>query len=164
MTADAMTPSALSEGTLSTDPEPDVATIWRLLQQRLFRGMHRHISAVVSDAGLSLSQAKLLWWLGTDEHQTQREAAHWLECDPSNVTTNADALETRGLIERRLDPQDRRLRTLALTPAGAALREELLGHVMQPPPWLTPLSTEEARVLYGLLSRLLSAADDGPCW
>ena len=42
--------------------------------------------------------------------------------DASYVTTIADQLEERGLIERQPHPTDRRVKSLALTPEGLRLR------------------------------------------
>ena len=48
--------------------------------------------------------------------------AGMLFCDASNVTGIVDRLEARGLIERRPAAQDRRVKLLALTPAGEQVR------------------------------------------
>ncbi|MFQ6748386.1 MarR family transcriptional regulator, partial [Bordetella pertussis] len=42
-----------------------------------------------------------------------------------------DQLVAAGLIERREDPQDRRARTLHLTPAGQSLREQVENVLVQ---------------------------------
>ena len=43
-------------------------------------------------------------------------------CDPSFVTTVADALEKRGLARREPSQRDRRSKNLVLTDEGVALR------------------------------------------
>ena len=48
-----------------------------------------------------------------------------LGIDASYVTTIADQLEERGLIERQPHPTDRRIKSLAPTPEGRRLREKL---------------------------------------
>jgi MarR family 2-MHQ and catechol resistance regulon transcriptional repressor len=49
------------------------------------------------------------------------------------ITTAIDRLETKGLAERRNDPEDRRTRIVCLTPAGEALIASALRTM--PPPW-----------------------------
>ena len=44
-----------------------------------------------------------------------------MHCDPSFVTSIADMLEQRGLATRESDPADRRVKRIALTPAGSTL-------------------------------------------
>ena len=45
---------------------------------------------------------------------------------PSSLTAIADALETRGLVMRERDPNDRRAWLLRLTDEGAAVRADML--------------------------------------
>ncbi len=63
----------------------------------------------------------------------QREAALQLGYDPSNITALADALEAKGLVERRLDPSDRRVKTLARTAEGERLVRALDESLSHPP-------------------------------
>lgn len=56
-------------------------------------------------------------------------AAERLACDASYVTGLADRLEGLGLIERRQDPSDRRVKQLVITPAGADLRERIQAEI-----------------------------------
>ena len=53
------------------------------------------------------------------EGQSQRALAERLQVPPSRMVAFVDALEGRGLMERRADPADRRTRALHLTSAGA---------------------------------------------
>src|SRR4029077_882031 len=72
---------------------------------------------------LTLPQAMLLRQLG--DALPMNEAAGKLHCDPSNVTGIVDRLEARGLIERQHLATDRRVKHLALTPAGRRLRRKV---------------------------------------
>src|SRR2546425_967672 len=73
----------------------------------------------------SPSQARALHELDLERLISMRELAERLKSDPSNVTGVIDRLETRGLVQHRPDPADRRIKALALTSAGAKLRERL---------------------------------------
>ena len=52
----------------------------------------------------------------------QRRIAEILALDPSQIVGIVDDLEHRGLVERRLDPADRRNKLIFATAAGLALR------------------------------------------
>jgi DNA-binding MarR family transcriptional regulator len=83
----------------------------------------------------------------------QREAALQLGYDPSNITALADVLEAKGLLERRLDPSDRRVKTLARTAEGERLVRELEESLSRPPESLSRLSPDEQEQLLHLLSK-----------
>ena len=57
----------------------------------------------------------------TASPQTQKEIAGVLLLDPSQVVTLLDDLESRALLRRIPDPDDRRARLVTATPAGQEL-------------------------------------------
>jgi DNA-binding MarR family transcriptional regulator len=71
-------------------------------------------------------------------------------------TKLADRLETDGLIERRADPADRRVRNAALTPEGERLARLAMALVIRGlrGQLLAPLSEDGVRTLAALLARL----------
>ena len=81
--------------------------------------------------------------------------AQSLACDASNVTGLVDRLESRGLVRRRPSPEDRRVKVLDLTPAGARLRSIVLERMSRPPENLNRLSADEQRALVRILRRLM---------
>ena len=56
---------------------------------------------------------------------TQNEMAGLCEVEPITVGRLVDRLEARGLLERRLDPADRRIRRLHLLPASEPILKEI---------------------------------------
>ena len=60
-----------------------------------------------------------------DEPRPMGELAQQMHCDNSNITGIVDRLTERGLVERRAAEGDRRVKLVALTDAGRALRDEL---------------------------------------
>ena len=52
---------------------------------------------------------------------TQGEVAQWLYITPASVATSCKRLEKEGLLERRVDPQNRRKNQLYVTREGEAL-------------------------------------------
>ena len=70
--------------------------------------------------GLTLTQARVLGFASC-EPLSQRELAKRFGCDPSNISVIVDRLTERGLVERRPDPGDGRVKLIAATGAGHAL-------------------------------------------
>lgn len=83
-------------------------------------------------------------------------ASHW-HCDASNVTGIVTQLEQRGLVERRTDPADRRVRTVSLTEAGVAARSRAHQMMSEPPAAIAALSAEDQRTLRDLLVKATAA-------
>jgi DNA-binding MarR family transcriptional regulator len=86
--------------------------------------------------------------------QNQSDLPATLGMDPTNVVALLNELEADDLVQRRRSPQDRRRHTVSLTAAGRARLKEiehLLTGVEQRV--LGPLTPEEQRTLYALLSR-----------
>ena len=73
--------------------------------------------------GVSGAQIKVLLSLRADDAVPMSEVATRLDYDASNLTTLVERLRGRGLLERTEDPNDRRRKTLRLTPAGLKLRD-----------------------------------------
>jgi DNA-binding MarR family transcriptional regulator len=73
----------------------------------------------LAERGLSIARAELLWRLRRLGPRTQRELSQDLRCTPRNITGLVDALEGRGLVERRAHPTDRRATLVALSDAGS---------------------------------------------
>ena len=128
--------------------------LWTLLRDRALASLKDDFTARVADCGLSLPQGKLVRELARPE--SQRDLARRLHYDPSNITSLADSLEARGLIERRADAADRRFRLLALTPAGERLRASLEDLLAQPPAFLQRLTRAEQKQLLLLLTKIFA--------
>jgi len=127
---------------------------WALLV-RLFFAQRATLPSVASELQLSLAQCHALHLIGTDRPMPMGRLAETLACDASNVTGLVDRLEARGLVARRPSTEDRRIRVLVLTPAGADVRAALVERMMAPPPALRRLSPREQRALVRILKRLL---------
>ena len=101
--------------------------------------------------------------------RTQLALARAARLDKSTMVVAVDALEEHGLVERRLDPDDRRARIVVTTDAGRELlarAEEVVLAVEDEV--LADFGGEERRALRSLLTRLvigrLSTGDEsGSC-
>ncbi|GGP39313.1 MarR family winged helix-turn-helix transcriptional regulator [Streptomyces melanogenes] len=115
---------------------------------------HEEYERAAAEHALTGAQARVLGLLSL-EPVAMRKIARKLKCEPSNVTGIIDRLEARGLVERRPDPADRRVKLAAPTEEGrrmaAALRDSL-DFAREP---LAELSAEERTVLRDLLRRML---------
>jgi len=78
--------------------------------------------------GLSRGQ----WWLLTHlyfhDGCSQTELANSMEAERATVGRMLDRLEARGWVERRMDPSDRRLKRVFLTPTVAGLVRRMRAH------------------------------------
>ncbi|MFI6767949.1 MarR family winged helix-turn-helix transcriptional regulator [Streptomyces sp. NPDC050355] len=112
-----------------------------------------------AEHSLTGAQARVLGLLCV-EPLPMRKVAQRLKCEPSNITGIVDRLESRGLVERRPDPADRRVKLAAPTAEGArtagALRASL-GFAREP---LGKLSVAERTLLKELLQRMLGVAPE----
>ena len=119
----------------------------------LIKEAHELGQGIASDFGLTGSDAKALFLLGTP--LTMKELGLRMGCDPSFVTTVADALERHGLARREASQRDRRSKNLVLTPEGVRLRGLICGEISARAPWCTTLDTGERRCLLGLMRKML---------
>ena len=131
---------------------------WALLLQIGFDLVSAHFATTVAELDLAPAQARALHELDLDRPISMRELAERLKSDPSNLTGLIDRLEARGLVERRPDPTDRRIKGLALTPAGARLRERLFALLYSAPPSVAALSEHDQRGLLDVLQRVVSVS------
>jgi DNA-binding MarR family transcriptional regulator len=90
-----------------------------------------------------------------NDGQSQQTLAERLRIPPSRMVAIVDELESRGLIERRPDPADRRLRTLYLTKHGQTLLEDAFKLVVQHERAVSEaLTVKERAELLALLNRI----------
>jgi DNA-binding MarR family transcriptional regulator len=75
----------------------------------------------IADLDLTPPQAGLLRAIAAGPGQSQQALARLLGTPPSRLVALVDGLDERGLVERRRNPDDRRLHALHLTAAGDAL-------------------------------------------
>lgn len=75
--------------------------------------------------GMTRAQGIILARLSRQPGMTQNEMAGLCEVEPITIGRLVDRLEARGLLERRLDPSDRRIRRLHLLPAAEPILQEI---------------------------------------
>jgi MarR family transcriptional regulator, organic hydroperoxide resistance regulator len=130
---------------------------WTLLYDLVMTERAR-LPQIAAEFDVSPAQVHALRVLEPGAEVPMGRLARALGCDASNVTGIVDRLERRGLVERRAQKQDRRVRVLVITGPGARLREQILVRIAQPPAPIARLSDDDRRALCAILRR--AAAGD----
>jgi DNA-binding MarR family transcriptional regulator len=107
---------------LATTPFQAVAFLLSSVGYAVSRRFHQ----ILAPLELEPREFALMRAVGAAEGQSQQAVAERLQIPPSRMVAFVDALEARGLLERRLNPQDRRARALHLTDDG----RELMGRAL----------------------------------
>lgn len=110
---------------------------------------------VSNQLGMSFIRVKAITHL-SDAPMTMRDLATLLAVDAPYTTVVVDDLESRGLVERRPDPADRRRKIVAITAAGRRLAAQADQVLDEPPPALADLPPGDlahlARIMHTLLT------------
>src|SRR3954452_22832680 len=99
-------------------------TICRLLYLT-HRTVHDELDRRLGEHGASLWNWVLLKEAAHADGASQRELAHHMGIEPPTLVRQLDKLTEDGLVERRPDPDDRRVVRVVVTPAGLARLREL---------------------------------------
>jgi DNA-binding MarR family transcriptional regulator len=86
-----------------------------------------------------------------------RHLADALKCEPSNITGLVDRMETRGLVTREPDPEDRRVKNITATELGRESFDRVWQGLRFAAEPLSALSAGERETLRDLLRRLVEA-------
>ncbi|HET9198416.1 MAG TPA: MarR family winged helix-turn-helix transcriptional regulator [Solirubrobacterales bacterium] len=83
-------------------------------------GIHasRQFAERIESVGLNPPLFRVLNLVDAAEGRSQQAIGQAIEVPASRMVSLVDELERRGLVERRPDPDDRRVRALYLTPKG----------------------------------------------
>jgi len=87
--------------------------------------------------------------------RSQAALAETIGADKTRIIPTLDDLQNRGYIERRPDPDDRRVRLLALTEAGRAAKDAAQEDIQRGEErWLGKLSADDRRQFLRVLRQL----------
>jgi len=115
----------------------------------------------LAEFDLTPAQAQLLLQLDPDRPVPMSEVAITLGCDASNVTGLVDRLEERGLLERRSDSADRRVKMVAVTTPGNKQRTKLLDRWYEAPASIASLSQSDLKELLRILRKAAAQSEAG---
>ncbi len=119
----------------------------------------RDFSAFMRNSGLSMPQVSALYRLYYRGQCGVTDIADHLDVSSAAASQMIERLVQQGLLERSEDPNDRRAKQIALSPAGRELMEESIEARVR---WMaeltTVLSPEEQDTIVAALDALTSAA------
>jgi DNA-binding MarR family transcriptional regulator len=120
----------------------------------LTMGQRNRFFRILQEFGLTPGDLRALFALDQETPRPMRTLARAWACDASNATWMVDRLESRGLVERRTPPSDRRVKAVALTPLGASTKAGLLTRLNEPPADFLALDRATLEALRDALARL----------
>jgi DNA-binding MarR family transcriptional regulator len=136
------------------------ADAWRLLFTFFLRTRHQR-DLVLKQFGLTPNEIRALGDLDPRKGRPMRSLAEAWGTDASNATWVIDRLEHQGDAERRALSGDRRVKLVALTPAGVKTKAAVMKAMYQPPAAMLSVPEEDLRTLSVVLSKLLAAFSEG---
>jgi DNA-binding MarR family transcriptional regulator len=142
-----------------TSPPPETPQqIWALMQSFVEANAPRTKLRQQLGLALGTGRGKVKTLIRLAERPLSLgEIADALKVDRPYATVIVNQLEAHGLVERTLDPLDRRRKLVTLTRAGAAAVATARRVIDTPPPALATLSPDELARLASILARLTAA-------
>ena len=114
-----------------------------------------HVQACAARIGLAPPYAIALRRI--EGSSPMKDLAQRLHCDPSFVTTVADALEEHHYATREADDRDRRVKNLVLTPAGFQAQKQFRRDLATDTPGIRLLEPADRIRLIEILRSMVAA-------
>lgn len=128
--------------------------LW-LLKQAFYFSLNS-VNDAIAPHGVTTAQIGLLRQLANEPGLSGAELARRLLITPQGVQLALTALERRGLVERKQDPQHGRIRQAYLTDEGRAVVSAVVADALEAHTRVFGvLSIEEQQTLHDLLSRVV---------
>lgn len=135
----------------ATPRRPDLAALLAPLARELIAAEE----PVLAAHGLTMWGYVVLSALDKGAMRTQAALAEAINADKTRIIRTLDQLQDQGYIERIPDPDDRRVRLLAITEAGRAVKDAAQAEIQRGEQrWLGELSADEQRVFLRALRRM----------
>jgi DNA-binding MarR family transcriptional regulator len=110
---------------------------------------------VLKEHGVSMWGYSVLLALDHSTVRTQAALAGAIGADKTRIIGTLDELQDNGYIERNPDPDDRRVRLLAITESGRAVKDAVQEEIQRGEErWLATLSAGDRRVFLKVLRQL----------
>jgi DNA-binding MarR family transcriptional regulator len=139
-------------------PVPPIHRVPAYLARRFHQICLGVLSEVAEPESLSPVEYGMLVSLDDSPGIDQRTLAERIGIDTVSAHQSVGRLETRGLINQTVDPDDRRARRLTLTARGLRLRQRLRPKIaVAHARIMAPLSARERKTLIELLGRVVDA-------
>ncbi|MBN3452821.1 MarR family transcriptional regulator [Mycobacterium sp. DSM 3803] len=130
---------------------PDLAAMIAPLMRELMAAEE----PVLAAHGLTMWGYVVLLALDRSSMRTQAALADSIGADKTRIIRTLDELQRQGFIEREPDPDDRRVRLLAITEAGRAVKDAAQREIQRGEErWLGELTAEDRAVFLRVLRQL----------
>ena len=117
--------------------------------------VYRHFMETFSDLGLTQKQVSVLWLVSDNPGIAQTDLAQRLRMDRATTMGVVNRLQGRHYLRRGPSPEDRRRKTLYLTPAGEEMLQRARRCIFAHERWLKSRFTKkEVETLMALLDRI----------
>jgi DNA-binding MarR family transcriptional regulator len=137
--------------TKSPERRPDLAAMLAPLLRELIAAEE----PVLQAHGVTMWGYIVLLALDRSSMRTQAALAAAIGADKTRIIRTLDDLQDDGYIERRPDPDDRRVRLLAITDAGRRVKDAAQSQIQRGEErWLGELGAVERRIFLRTLERL----------
>jgi DNA-binding MarR family transcriptional regulator len=125
----------------------------------LFKHAARHLADLHAEAlaplDIHVRELGVMLVIDRSEPGSQQEIAERMGVDRTTMVAIIDSLETKGIIARRPDTDDRRRNLIEITPAGHdILRQATVASDQAEAQLLAPLNAQDAEQLRDLLARV----------
>lgn len=130
--------------------------IYRKLILLMIRS-RRHMFESIEERKMTPVQGMLMMLFSPGESKSMQKLSELMGCDASNITGLVDRLDAQQLIERTVDPADRRVKMIKLSEKGIQCREEILKGLRKAEAVdVQQLTPEEQVVLVRIIDKLTS--------
>jgi DNA-binding MarR family transcriptional regulator len=127
----------------------------------LLRGLIAAELPVLETHDLSMWGYAVLLALDESPVRTQAALAEAIGADKTRIIPTLDELQSKGHIERRADPDDRRVRLLAITDSGREVKDRVQAGIQRGEErWLSVLSADERRGFLRALQEMTRIRDN----
>ncbi|MGK9051162.1 MarR family winged helix-turn-helix transcriptional regulator [Neorhizobium petrolearium] len=141
-------------------PDPIASDFLEALT-KVSRKIRTAFNQQVTAHGLTYPRARALFRLAKKQNMTQSELACDLELEQATMVRLLDRMEENGLIERRPDANDRRVKLIVLTPYGqeqAAMVRSIADRIREQ--IFQDIDPDELHVAVALLERISANVTD----
>src|SRR4051794_6667996 len=139
----------------SDRPPEELSGYTGFLLNHLGERSRRQFLAMLEPHGFDPREFGLMTVIMNRPGTTQQELAALAQIDPSSMVAVLDSLEERGVVERRIDAEDRRRRAVHLTAEGRRKWKDLQREARRTATaFLAPLTPVERSQLNALLRKL----------
>lgn len=112
------------------DPAIILENLLPYLANRLVNRLNRRLKSDLRPYGLTIANWRILAILVVTEAVTMNQIAEWAMIEQPTASRMIDRMEAQGLLVRRKDENDGRIRSISLTPDGRDVYFQVQAHAV----------------------------------